>query len=554
MIKTPGAEFGLPLRNSAVGMLFRIVSGDTDLMQKGETFRIQIPKLVQGRAIIELNGQKITIEGLPKPLEGKTVTLRLTNSGSLPALEIVNSLKNSDGQDSQRIQKESAAKNINVTAKTDASIGVKADSHRAIGKGNVAPTSIQSRAMKDNIIIRKATLISPASTIVKNKGEFRVIVTQASGKKALLAQIPATTSIAESKAKVATAKTAHAVAHLKHPATLINQQKPATIEIRIDNLSSPLKKGEQLLVEMKNVSGTKKPELLLKTVDHIASQPIISTKANHIFRPAIPENTLLTAKVEHRLPNGKIVFGWQGQQFEAQAPSTVKVGDMLLLKSLQGAKAPTLEVIDLVKSLPDRAITLFKQRIGMSEPLSQVLRSLIGASSSSVNERPLPPPVSTQLEALTTLLENYTVSDDKPLDGHRLASMIRSSGQLYEALLGKELQSGDSTAPQTTQKDIKAVLLKLFELTQTSGTSTRTVHILQASEQGTARIESQQAINLLAFQQAEPIRIEFPLIIQGMLSVVQMAVSMEMWTDRETNQKNEASSSEAFNILFALEL
>lgn len=436
---------------------------------------------------------------------------------------------------------------------------MKADSLIAAGKGKRGAAFIQPHTLKD-VPVRSATLASSATEFLKNRGEFRVVVTQASGKKAVLTQIPTTASVAESKVKVTTSKTAHAVANVKLPAAIIKQEKAESIQIRVDNLSAPLKKGEQLLVQIKSEAQAKSPELILKTAERIASQPITSqsitsSKADQISRPVIPDNTLLTAKVEQRLSNGRIAFQWQGQQFEAKAPSTVKAGDMLLLKSVQGAKTSSLEVVDLVKNLPDRAITLFKQRIAMSEPLSQVLRNLIQPSSpASVSERPLPRPVTTQLGALTTLLENYTVTDDKPLDGNRLASMIRNSGQLYEALLGKELQSGDRTAPQATQKDIKAVLLKLFELAQTADRSTRTLRILQASEQGTARIESQQAINLLAFQQAEPIRIEFPLIIQGMLSAVQMAISMEMQADHETGLENEGPSSDTFNILFALEL
>ncbi|MES0371481.1 MAG: flagellar hook-length control protein FliK [Mariprofundaceae bacterium] len=565
MMKTPGAELGLSLRNSAVGTLFRIVSGETASIQKGDSFRVQIPQLVQGRAIITLNGQSITIDGLPKPLEGKIVTFRLTNSGSLPALEIIKPAMHSSGQPVQTIKNVGVAQNFTSALKADPSTAVKTEALIVHGKGKRGAAPIQASTQKD-IPIRSAILTSPATELLKQKGGFQAIVTQASGKKAVLTQVPAPSSVIESKAKATVAKTAHAVANLNLPtAAIIKQGKTETVQIRIENLSAPVTKGEQLLVQIKSADQSKNPELILKSATRIsppsaasqskASQSITASKADPVSRPAIPESGLLTAKVEQRLSNGKIAFQWQGQQFEAPAPSTVKPGDMLLLKSVQGGKTPTLEVIDLVKNLSEKAITLFKQRIAMSEPLSQVLRNLTAPSSpASANERPLPQPVTTQLGALTTLLENYTVTANKPLDGHRLASMIRNSGQLYEALLGREQQSGERSAPQTTQKDIKAVLLKLVELTQSMDRTSRTMNILQASEQGAARIESQQAINLLAFQQAEPVRIEFPLIMQGMLSAVQMAISMEMAADYETDIEAEKSSSDTFNILFALEL
>lgn len=559
MMKTPGAELGVPARISGAGTLLRIVSGETAALIKGEAFRVQLPDFVQGRVILNLKGQEITIEGLPKSLEGKLLTLRVTNSGSLPALEIINQPKTggtttiATGSNIAAGTKQASTASV-VAGETKAAALAGANSQPGAAlvknRGGAQPPSIK------DIPIRKATLTSPIHTITQHKGELRVVVTKTSGKTALLTPIPVSNVPIVATPKATTVKTAHAVAHTKHPETLISQTKNEPIEIRINNLSTPLKKGEQLLVEVKTGRAAKNTQLILKSADQVTVQPATAAKATTKAAPVIPNNTLLTARVDQRLANGNIAFQWQGQQFESPAPTSVKAGDILLLKSLQGTKTPTLEVVDLVKNLPEKAITLFKQRIAMSEPLNQVLKSLTQPSSTpaTTGDKPLPAPVTGQLAALTTLLENYTVTSDKPLDGARLQSMIHSSGQLHEALLGKETVSGEKTSPLTSHKDIKAVLLKLVEVAQAAEKSTRSVRITQASEQGAARIESQQAINLLAFQQVEPVRIEFPLIIQGMLSAVQMTVSMETRIDHESDRESEESSQDTFNILFALEL
>jgi len=558
-MKTPGAELGVPARISGAGTLLRIVSGETAALIKGEAFRVQLPDFVQGRVILNLKGQEITIEGLPKSLEGKLLTLRVTNSGSLPALEIINQPKTggtttiATGSNIAAGTKQASTASV-VAGETKAAALAGANSQPGAAlvknRGGAQPPSIK------DIPIRKATLTSPIHTITQHKGELRVVVTKTSGKTALLTPIPVSNVPIVATPKATTVKTAHAVAHTKHPETLISQTKNEPIEIRINNLSTPLKKGEQLLVEVKTGRAAKNTQLILKSADQVTVQPATAAKATTKAAPVIPNNTLLTARVDQRLANGNIAFQWQGQQFESPAPTSVKAGDILLLKSLQGTKTPTLEVVDLVKNLPEKAITLFKQRIAMSEPLNQVLKSLTQPSSTpaTTGDKPLPAPVTGQLAALTTLLENYTVTSDKPLDGARLQSMIHSSGQLHEALLGKETVSGEKTSPLTSHKDIKAVLLKLVEVAQAAEKSTRSVRITQASEQGAARIESQQAINLLAFQQVEPVRIEFPLIIQGMLSAVQMTVSMETRIDHESDRESEESSQDTFNILFALEL
>jgi len=564
MMKTPGAELGVPARIGAVGTLLRIVSGETAALIRGEAFRVQIPELIQGRVIVMLKGQEITLEGLPKSLEGKLVTFRVANSGSLPALEIINPPKTTvattptiGSNTASGMKQPPTATLLGSEMKPGLLAGTKAQPDAAAVKNRGSgPATVQTPGTKE-IPIRKATLTSPIHTITQLKGELRVVVTKTSGKNALLTPIPATVSTIVTKPTATTVKTAHAVAHTKHPETLINRAKAEPIEIRVNNLSAPLKKGEQLLVEINKGRGTKNTQLILKPVDLAAKQSAIATKTTTKVASAIPNNTLLTARVDQRLSNGNIAFQWQGQLFEAPAPPSVRPGDMLLLKNVQGTKAPTLEVIDLVKNLPEKAITLFKQRIAMSEPLSQMLKNLTQPSSTPVTagDKPLPAPVTSQLATLTTLLENYTVTSDKPLDGNRLASMIRSSGQLYEALLGRETEVGAKPSSLTSQQDIKAVLLKLIEVAQAAERSAGTVRITQAGEQGAARIESQQAINLLAFQQVEPVRIEFPLIMQGMLSAVQMAISMETrGADYEVTQESEESSSDTFNILFALEL
>ncbi len=541
MMKTPGIDLGVPARMGAVGMLYRIVSGETAALLKGEIFQLKLPDIIQDRVILNLKGQEITIEGLPKTLEGKVVTFKVTGNGTLPLLELLN----------PSTKKEPLPQTLSAEIKSAPATAEKTEAK---------PTTVQPLLFNtSNTALRKATLVSPAQTLPQNRTSFKAMVAHTSGKKAVLTALPVTTGITKEPPKATTVKTAHAVANTKFPERLVARENTASpIEIRLNHLAAPLKKGQQLLVEIKHAKTGKHVELLLKPAERTASPPETTPLTRRPSSAPFPSNTLITAKVEQRLSNGKITFQWQGHQLEAAAPSNVKAGDTLLLKTSANQKstapALALEVVDLIRNVPEKATSLFKQRIGMSEPLSQVLRNLTQPPPAAAGDKPLLPAITTQLGALTTLMENYTVTDAKPLNGDRLALMIRHSGQLYESLMGKEIANGEKPAEATVKNDLKAILLKLFEVAQTAEKSSPNMRIADVSEQGTARIESQQSINLLAFQQAEPIRMEFPLIIQGMLSAVQMAISMEPGKEHENSDHEDEAPSKAFNILFALEL
>jgi len=89
-MKTSGVDLGVPARNGAVGILYRIVSGETAALLKGEVFQLKLPDIIQDRALLNLKGKEITIEGLPKSLEGKVVTFKVAGNCPMPLLELIN--------------------------------------------------------------------------------------------------------------------------------------------------------------------------------------------------------------------------------------------------------------------------------------------------------------------------------------------------------------------------------------------------------------------------------------------------------------------------------
>lgn len=547
IMKIPGIETALSGRNSMVGTLFRIVSGSTGNLQTGESFQIRLPDIIEPKTTLTLKGQTIAIEGLSKGMEGKTISVKLILQASTPFLELL-----APGRSSAE------SKAIDPTQPALMKTGKMVISARQPFHATPAAALTQT-SRKAAPLTRRAILISPLSHIpakqINTDGKFEAVVMQTSGKTALLSVVPNLNPPATQPGHIAT-KTAHAIAHAKDHQTLIASQKEAPRQLKIANLSAPMKLGEHLQVELKESGRKTEPELLFRVMrEHpvvAATAPKESGKTN---QASLLQKGWGVARVEQRLSGGNISFNWQGKSFESKAPATISAGDTLLIKTNTAGKRSFLEVVDVARALPEKAINLFKTRIAQSEPLKQALLTLLQSRNAPVPpaEGPLPASLSSQLVALGTLLNHYTITPDKPLDGPRLGEMIHNSGHLYEALLSKELLSSEKPLHQIQQRDLKAMLLKLIEVSQASEATPGTIQVAQSSERGAARIESQQAISLLALHQPEPLRIEFPLIVQGIITTVQMSIS----TDQEATRHElteDAASDESFTILFALDL
>ncbi|MDX8395179.1 MAG: flagellar hook-length control protein FliK, partial [Mariprofundaceae bacterium] len=311
----------------------------------------------------------------------------------------------------------------------------------------------------------------------------------------------------------------------------------------------PVKKGEHLSLEVSSKSRTKPPNITLKPIEIIAKKSINTPQVQMPMVKALSQNQQFHAKVEQRLPSGNITFSWQGTSFESEAPQHVQIGDFLNLKVEKTGKKPRLAVLDVVKNLPEKSVSLFRNSIAKSAPMGKVLQTLLQLNPPSTTS---PTPNTLGLGALTTLLETYSITSDKPLDGSRFASMVRESGLLHEASLGKYLQNPAALIKHVHQLNLKTALLHIAEEAQASKQSShQSTAITQTAEQGINRIESQQALNLLALQN-EPLRIEIPMIVHNQVSTVQIAIAAQ--SDDSEKAQETPNASDSFNILFSLDL
>ena len=309
-----------------------------------------------------------------------------------------------------------------------------------------------------------------------------------------------------------------------------------------------LKAGQQVAINItgQTAAGKAIVEIIPQQQNHATAKAgkaeVVAGKLNM----AVGDSAL--AVVQKRLSNGNIRINLKGMTLETPAPAQVKAGDALEIKL---TKAPAgFQVVQLHQAVSQKAMTMVRQNLSTSHtPIAQNLTAIRNAvpnidSGELANIKGLP-----QLESMLKATES---SRDYPVNGERLAQIIRDSGSNLEAKLQALISKSDQ--PQSVQHDLKAILLQI-----SGDQNTGKVHntellrlITELSQQSTSRIETGQALNVLANMQGEANRFEFPMLVGQQLINVQLAVQQH---EQQQNRNDQPDNNEhAFNVLFALEL
>jgi len=142
-----------------------------------------------------------------------------------------------------------------------------------------------------------------------------------------------------------------------------------------------------------------------------------------------------------------------------------------------------------------------------------------------------------EVSALDDWLDNIRVDADTPLNGKRLAGMLQQSGQLLEHKLQKQ--------------DLKAIMLALGN-GQVATTPHLTRLLREIGNNASSRIESTQALNVLAHVHNDPQRIELPMLVNQQMVNVQL--SLQQQEQAATGSHGQQKESPAYKVLIALEM
>ena len=390
------------------------------------------------------------------------------------------------------------------------------------------------------------------NSLSKSEGESSHPLSQQSGQKAQQSTLLSTPPASLKTGKTITARI-DSIQTKRMSMTLIQgdgkqpQQSSSSKYQLITTPTMGLKVGQQVSVNLTGQTAAGKsiieitPGTLSQTGKVKTVQPVLSK-----LNISLGDSTL--AVVQKRLSNGNIQINIKGFSMETPAPAQVKTGDALEIKFI---KAPgEFQVMQVHKDVSQKALSLVRQNLAASNtPIAQNLSTI----------RNVFPNIETsQLSAikglpqLDTLLKNTRSSRDYPINGERLAQVIRDSGSSLEgkleALISKQGQA------QPLQQDLKAIMLQLSSEQNTGKIQNADILrlITEQAQQSSSRIELGQALNVLANVQGEATRIEFPMLVGQQLINVQMAVQQH---ESHTEQNSTSDDNEgSFSVLFALEL
>jgi len=286
-------------------------------------------------------------------------------------------------------------------------------------------------------------------------------------------------------------------------------------------------------------------------------QTIHQAATKHASKDALPARMatfqlavgdVAAAMVQKRLPNGQVQLNIQGKLVETAAPESVAKGDVLLLRM---SKAPAeFQLMSVQKNTADKMMTVLKSNLPVShEALSQNMTTIRNLLPALINTDL---PVNSALPALENWLAASVSSGDKPVNGERLGQLIRQSGTGMETkLLGLSQQAAHHPA---MLHDLKALMLQLSNVQSSHASHAEIIRVLtELAQHSTARIETNQALNVLAQMHGDPIRFELPMLVGQQLVSVYMSVQQQYQSSSEEAEQG-GGSEQSYSVLFALDL
>ncbi|MDQ6996338.1 MAG: flagellar hook-length control protein FliK, partial [Mariprofundus sp.] len=481
--------------------LLRIISGQLSRMPVGEVMSAVVQKAAKGAFKVTLNGESFIIKGLPISLLGKAVSFvaRQTPLAGKSGIELL-------------WLGPSRAKNQSRQAPAQSS------------ENTTAKTTIQQVQTRANILSGlSADLIAHSKSGKVIHGRVDSIQT---GKMTL---------------DLALANPKNPTGNIKH-------------QIQIPILHG-FKQGQQFSARIQ--TGMNNQAVL----EMLSQQPMDPAVIKNTGKPQPPlqmasftlaEGDIAPALVQKRLPNGHVQLNIQGIRIEAPAPKSIAQGDLLILRM---NKPPSeFQLLSVHKNAAEKAMAVVKNNLAVShEPLANniaAMRNLLPVLAAAGM------PDLAGLEQLGAWLSSNTAEQKQAVSGEHLARIMRDSGASLEAKMLALSQKSASNPSQSKAilHDLKAIMLQLSNVQSSNINHAGMIKILaELSQHSSARIESNQALNVLAQMHGDPVRFELPMLVGQQMVNVQMAVQQQDQQTSDDSSKN-AAADQSYSVLFALEL
>jgi len=540
-MQTPKTQFGTLILTDKAQSQLRVTQGNLQQLKKGDILQVLVPKIIQGKAHVNIQGKSIILEGLSKYLQHKTITLKVLKTGIHPQLEFL--------QVQHKVKPETREAKFQTETKPQP--GLKQQKtispKTTFNQSRTGSKQVNSKAPLQHQAFTAQFRSSPPAWLRHAKQPLTAIVTEHQGKRNTLRITPP-----------------EMINHAKYTtaATTAKQHQ----HIHIENPARPIQIGEQFNIQLVAPHSHGKPLLWLqpRTSHHLPS-PTAKPATNPAPSFTLPVSKIIIAEVKQRLTSGHITFQWKNQSFEAPAPQHIQPGDILHLQVVKTEKKTAFNVLGHVSRPKAKAASIFRQHIGNTttqqntlNTISHIASNIASTATAQTGDQPpgainIPPQLDASLSSLSHWIDNYALNMDQPVNGQRIATLLQQLGQHYESSLAQNLHNPRQDLQNIKHHDLKAILLELIETSRQHTPSSEAGQIGHAAEQGVARIESQQVLNLMAAMQSDPIRFELPMVIAGQLINVYLSIQQEHHGHHENGDAS-PSETQAYNILFALNL
>jgi hypothetical protein len=260
--------------------------------------------------------------------------------------------------------------------------------------------------------------------------------------------------------------------------------------------------------------------------------------------PPLEVGQEISATIVGELDDGRIILNMGGVLIEANNPGGLASGQNLRLRVDFLEPQVMLHIVEQELTIESEASSLLRQRL---PGLTEEDKTLIAfqeklASSTILLDEALP---QTSLEKLRSFLADI-LDNQRPLNPERLMQFVRDSGLHYESKLFRAVAENSPNLTGIADSDLKGLLLGALDDLQTGAVWGEPGHAIAGQLD---HLEIQQAVNLLAQLEGQPLQIRIPFFTGAGFTNVALSVQ------RDGNGRDESGkSSQGYTIMFLLDL
>jgi hypothetical protein len=261
--------------------------------------------------------------------------------------------------------------------------------------------------------------------------------------------------------------------------------------------------------------------------------------------PPLEVGQEISVTIVSELDDGRIVLNVGGALIEANNPGGLAPGQNLRLRVDFLEPQIMLHIIEQEPTIEGEAASLLRQRLPGLTDQDKTLIAFPEKLVSSIILLGGRAPQST-LEKLRSFVAD-TLDSQQPLTPERLMRFVRDGGLHYESKLFRAIAENSSDLAAIADRDLKGLLLgalKDLEAGAGGGVPRRAI----AGQLD--HLEIQQAVNLLAQLEGQPLQIRIPFFTGAGFTDVALAVQR----DGKGQGEDSRTAAEGYTIMFLLDL